>query len=329
MTKKKLITITAVGIPLLLVLYIGGYFSSHIGYWTKGESVYYGYFDFKGDFKLHCDTLKNADLCSFELLDSYWAKDKEHVYHCGETTRLDAGSFEMLDRYFVRDSAGIHFASYRSEDILLGSDVDIPTFKWLQPDSWRSLAVDSGHIYIIEKTPDYIYRCVSYELARPLVPVSGSHDIYLTDSVNVFCVYGKIDGADPSTFREINAFWVDANHVYVEASIVDGADPKTISVVPTYCWSRTTKELKELTPDYSFVRDSRHVFSTHNWVTDNISNAAPESFVVLSIESDHKYAFDKNGFYMMHDTEAFHEFKEWCLTSGAAPLSLVEALPLD
>lgn len=363
MSRKNQITFIAAGVTLLFVLFVFGYFTYHIGYWTRGESVYYGYFFFKNDFKRHCDTLKNADRNSFERLDRFWAKDKEHVYHFGKTTHLDAGSFELLDRHFVRDSAGIHFACYRNEDILLGNDVEILSFEWLHRDSQRSLAADSRHIYIIDETSDYSSSCVSYELARPLVPVDGSYDFYLTDSVSVFCVYGKIKGADPSTFapigvrtpyqhnsyafdathvyynnlllpdadpssfREVNAFWVDANHVYIGATIVEGADPSTVSVVPTYSWSAATKELREVEPVHTFVRDSRHVFSTSHWATDNISLADPESFVVLTIESDHMYAFDKNGFYMMHDTAAFQEFRDWCLTSGDAPRTIVEALP--
>lgn len=186
----------------------------------------------------------------------------------------DTATFEVLDYGFARD---------KDKGFYKGQAIEI-----------RS----SGTIYPQVKTDGATFVALADSYAR------DKNHVYFFNESNFYRTI--IDGADPSTFKAITAwfgkdadagyygwsaipqsdgktfevvgtrpaaqytfmgFTKDATHVFLNDKIITGADPKTFQVY---------KNLNDVSGRL-FSRDSVHVF----WGTDTISEADPESFQLV------------------------------------------------
>jgi len=138
--------------------------------------------------------LENADLNTFEILQSPYARDKEHIYYKEELLQsTDPDTFTILGDRFSKDKNHVYCESKLIQDA--------------DPDTFASL---SQHYYIDKNYVYYIYRDIVYDYQK--------------------CT--KITKANVESFVLINDHIhynaKDKNYVYSGGQIQKNIDPKTL-----------------------------------------------------------------------------------------------------
>ena len=173
------------------------------GYYKDKNNVYY-------DLDNNLYTIKNADLATFEVLNSpysssvYFAKDKNNVYYNGK--KLDGivpNDFEQIQSYFIKDKNGIYkFEEGENEQDLKITPINAKIdFKNLKEIDWKYFGDDQNIYYFDEDS------------------------------------FKKVDKADINSFERIDftAFFKDKNNVYYEGEKIDGIDMNSIEVINGMC----------------------------------------------------------------------------------------------
>ena len=173
------------------------------GYYKDKNNVYY-------DLDNNLYTIKNADLATFEVLNSpysssvYFAKDKNNVYY--NEKKLDGivpNDFEQIQSYFIKDKNGIYkFEESENEQDLKITPINAKIdFKNLKELDWKYFGDDKNIYYFDEDS------------------------------------FKKVDKADINSFERIDStdFFKDKNNVYYEGEKIEGIDMNSIEVINGMC----------------------------------------------------------------------------------------------
>ena len=169
------------------------------GYYKDKNNIYY-------DLDNNLSTIKNADLATFEVLNSpysssiYFAKDKNNVYY--QNKKIDglvADGFEQIQSNFIKDRNGIYkFEEDENEKSLKITPINAKIdFKNLRELDWKYFGDDKNIYYFDEDS------------------------------------FKKVDKADINSFERIDStsFFKDKNNVYYEGEKVEGIDTNSIEVI--------------------------------------------------------------------------------------------------
>lgn len=211
-------------------------------YYHKDGQVYYvlgGNFFSVGE-----QLMENADLESFEVLDSLYARDKHHAYiNEKPIPEADAVSFQLISGLHTRDARTVF---YMDRPVL---DADPDTFVLL----WNSYAQDKNYLYndwekLTNRKPDTIPQKVpgdsngrfllygealysgDVHLTRISQPTAFHllNEYYASDNKNVYYELQKLPHADYLSFRILDSsFAKDKHHIYLNGRIIIDADPES------------------------------------------------------------------------------------------------------
>lgn len=169
------------------------------GYYKDKNNIYY-------DLDNNLFTIKNADLATFEVLNSpysssiYFAKDMNNVYY--QNKKIDglvADGFEQIQSNFIKDRNGIYkFEEDENEKSLKITPINAKIdFKNLRELDWKYFGDDKNIYYFDEDS------------------------------------FKKVDKADINSFERIDStsFFKDKNNVYYEGEKVEGIDTNSIEVI--------------------------------------------------------------------------------------------------
>jgi len=193
------------------------------GYYKDKNNVYY-------DLDNNLYTIKNADLATFEVLNSpysssiYFAKDKNNVYYQNKKINgIVADGFEQIQSNFIKDKNGIYkFEENENEKSLkitpINAKIDFENLKELD---WKYFG-DDKNIYYFDESD-----------------------------------FKKLDRADINSFERIEytGFFKDKNNVYYDGEKVEGIDMNSIEVINGMCIKDKNsvfyegKKLRNISPD--------------------------------------------------------------------------------
>ena len=193
------------------------------GYYKDKNNVYY-------DLDNNLYTIKNADLATFEVLNSpysssiYFAKDKNNVYYQNKKINgIVADSFEQIQSNFIKDKNGIYkFEENENEKslkiTLINAKIDFENLKELD---WKYFG-DDKNIYYFDESD-----------------------------------FKKLDRADINSFERIEytGFFKDKNNVYYDGEKIEGIDMNSIEVINGMCIKDKNsvfyegKKLRNISPD--------------------------------------------------------------------------------
>ena len=169
------------------------------GYYKDKNNIYY-------DLDNNLSTIKNADLATFEVLNSpysssiYFAKDKNNVYYQNKKINgIVADGFEQIQSNFIKDRNGIYkFEEDENEKSLKITPINAKIdFKNLKELDWKYFGDDKNIYYFDEND------------------------------------FKKLDNADVNSFKRIEytSFFKDKNNVYYDGEKVEGIDMNSIEVI--------------------------------------------------------------------------------------------------
>ncbi len=252
----------------------------HLSWWKE-------YYDSK--------LIKDVDLQTFQVLNKYYAKDKERVYFKGQPVyNADSKSFKVIEWVYWKDKnyvflewGPIFWADSKTFKILwwwYAKDrnkiyysrtpvkwADIRSFEVL---TWDKCKNEKDLVYMWE---DWIPVIEWDFFERLMWNKKIKYTYYGKDKNNVYFQWQIIKGADPATFIIICVPWAkDKKYVYRDNKIFSGADPKTFKVL--WWW---------------YVKDKSKVW----WNMYLITGADSKSFEYLWWW----YAKDRNKVYYIWD----------------------------
>ena len=258
-------------------------------YEVRGDQVYYTWWTFS--FGHQDSLLVGADADTFEEVEEWLGKDKDHVWYearlvegCDpQTVRVktkplfydrrdyyyegaplhvkDMATFEVvqLNEYclYAKDSKCGYFDSTRIEGI------DYKTFKTVS----TFVAKDKNHVYRFGKV-------------LPLADPETFEEMemgYMKDKAHVWYVDSVMPDADPKTLDSKWDFAWDSKHVWYNGQPLKGADPKTFEVLES---------------GY-YAKDARHV-----WFHDEIVKGADAASFkddgqMIGHDKNQKYVCDR------------------------------------
>ena len=292
-----------------------------IGYSCKSKSennkmgeLKYGFSKIGDAIQYYDIVLDNVDAQSFEILDEYYCKDKNHVFYHSTyreskdyftskkhyidlIDKADAATFVSLDYGYGKDRSS---AWYNNKTFEVS---DLPSLKVLD----FQFVKDKNHVYVQhKKVPNilglsferintfyakdalhfyFIHTDGEQYTLKPITCDYSSYElldyIYSKDNKNTFYNGEKIKGSTSEHFQIISApYSKDQQHVYYYSSIISNADPQSFELY-------AENELSSGNTYYA--KDKNHIF-----VNDHIfPNVDAATFKILN----EKYSMDKNGVY--------------------------------
>ncbi len=250
-----------------------------------------------------------SDLDSFEILDFFYAKDKDSVYtlidseelqsdwpylyYGGVVAGADPTSFESLNSVFGLDGTDLYYRGVKIE----GSNVHTATVLQRNGgeiyDAW--LKTDQG-IYFNDQLIPQVTDPEAFEFIG---------DRHAKDSMNVFYVLGDdlmaIEGADSESFELVEGFdhfSKDKTSLFYENKRIESVDPNTVEIVTESSYL------------YDYLKDSNHVYLMEKSPLEifTLEDADSASFEVLM--NPHTYqAFSKTSsfvYYYGNKLEGIH-----------------------
>ena len=264
------------------------------GYYKDKNNIYY-------DLDNNLSTIKNADLATFEVLNSpysssiYFAKDKNNVYY--QNKKIDglvADGFEQIQSNFIKDRNGIYkFEEDENEKSLkitpINAKIDFENLKELD---WKYFGDDKNIYYFDEND------------------------------------FKKLDNADVNSFERIEytGFFKDKNNVYYDGEKVEGIDMNSIEVINGMCIKDKNsvfyegKKLRNISPDNFNIFDDglsydkilidkngiyKFIETEDNKKTIELTRLNSKSIDLETLEritspiDSSNYFKDKNGIYYM------------------------------
>ncbi len=188
-----------------------------------------------------------ADLGTFQVLDDYYSKDKNHVFYSYRKIEgADSATFEIISSRRRSSLAKDKYAVYGYGERIEGAD---PSTYAIFFEGNLTFAKDKYAVYtengerkINEADPDtfeIIYSDDHYDFAK-----DKNHVFVVVATAMGGSVVNIIDGADLSTFETLTGkYSKDKNHVYRYEKIVEDADPDTFQLL-----------------DYGYSKDKNHVY---------------------------------------------------------------------
>ena len=187
--------------------------------------------------------LTGADTATFQPLERPgFAKDAHHVYQRDVAISSDPAHFELLDGGMTKDGAAVYWSdgsvlSHDPAHFEIISNVDHYLFTkdantvhvngtpigQADPAAFRVLA----GAYATDGRRFFYFTAPIPNAGATFRPLQGP---YAGDAERVYWMGKPIDGADPTTFRVLNADFecsADALHAYYRRAVIAGADPRS------------------------------------------------------------------------------------------------------
>lgn len=268
---KKALLIICILIPIALVsiLFTAMGCSSDIpcveseGYFKRWGTYYY---QPRGSFKGDEVKVEGADARTFEIINSKYAKDKNHFYFGSSIVEhADPETVVLLDYAYLKDKNNVFYYG------ALMNDVDFETFETIR----THYAKDKNHVYkgadiIVDADPEtFIFMGEINTIPE-----------YAVDKNTAFYRGESIPDSEGISFQLLNDHYSkDKGNVYYESIIIEGADSASF----------------ELLDNDSYAKDSKYIY----FQGDRITKADRNSFELLL----GGFSKDKNNVYQIFYTD--------------------------
>lgn len=137
----------------------------------------------------------------------------------------------ILNNYFAKDDKNLYVINDDKTGWKPLSGADYDTFRVML----GRFAQDKNTIFSLGDPLDGVDR-------KSFVVISGTHG-YASDDVSVFGPQGRIEWANPETFRlYTGAYWADAGHVYYMGKRID-ADSASFEVIDTTLYAKDAEKV--------------------------------------------------------------------------------------
>ena len=234
-------------------------------YEVRGNQVYYTWWTFS--FGHQDSQLVGADANTFEQLEDWLGRDKNHVWYKARlVVGCDPQTVKAIKEGLIRDKKDFYFegAPMHVKDMETFEIVDYNDYCLWAKDS-KCGYYDSTHI-----------EGIDFETFK-------SVDTFVAKDKNHVYRFGKVlPLADPETFEEMEmGYMKDKDHVWYHDSIMTGADSKTLDTRWDYAWDAKhvwyngqllkgadAKTFEVLKSGY-YAKDAKHV-----WFHDEIVKGA-------------------------------------------------------
>jgi hypothetical protein len=231
--------------------------------------------------------VEGADAETFEVLNGYdIGKDKNGVYYRDEIfMEADFDTLEEVNSWYYKDKDHVYY-SFNTFQVIPGADPD--TFKANEMDVF---ATDKNNVYrwgeILEGADPETYESLSYNLSR-----DKNYLYYRTERIELadpktfewktpnialdyIESYREEYGNDPTTIEvdlsDYPEIYRDKNNIYIADQVVEGADPDTFEII-----------------DQQYFKDKNYVYYNPYWSgepavikLEKIEGADPDSFEVI------------------------------------------------
>ena len=228
------------------------------------------------------NTLKNADVKSFEALGQYYGKDKNNVYLMGEKIKkADVKTFQVISEEFFnhysKDKNNVYLETY----IIEGANPE--TFEIIKEKP--SYSKDKKHLYYSGKKIDEIKDNLKIMSAGIFGIIINGNKIYANGN--------RLDIENPENFKIIK------NDYYNNPNIIYGKNDKNIYVIignGQKIRSRVIKDADinsfEIMEIGAYSRDKNNIYFTHSDVV-KIKDVDKDSFTI----GKNGFSYDKNSVY--------------------------------
>ena len=228
------------------------------------------------------NTLKNADVKSFEALGEYYGKDKNNVYLMGEKIKkADVKTFQVISEesfnHYSKDKNNVYLETY----IIEGADPK--TFEIIKEKPTYSK--DKKYLYYSGKKIDEIRDNLENMSAGVLDIIKNGNRIYANGN--------RLDIENPENFKIIK------NDYYNNPNIIYGKNNKNIYVIIGNGQKIRSKIIKdadinsfEIMEIGAYSRDKNNIYFTYSDVV-KIKDVDKDSFTI----GEHGFSYDKNSVY--------------------------------
>ena len=228
------------------------------------------------------NTLKNADVKSFEALGEYYGKDKNNVYLMGEKIKkADVKTFQVISEesfnHYSKDKNNVYLGTY----IIEGADPK--TFEIIKEKPTYSK--DKKYLYYSGKKIDEIRDNLENMSAGVLDIIKNGNRIYANGN--------RLDIENPENFKIIK------NDYYSDPNIIYGKNNKNIYVIIGNGQKIRSKIIKdadinsfEIMEIGAYSRDKNNIYFTYSDVV-KIKDVDKDSFTI----GEHGFSYDKNSVY--------------------------------
>ena len=228
------------------------------------------------------NTLKNADVKSFEALGEYYGKDKNNVYLMGEKIKkADVKTFQVISEesfnHYSKDKNNVYLETY----IIEGADPK--TFEIIKEKPTYSK--DKKYLYYSGKKIDEIRDNLENMSAGVLDIIKNGNRIYANGN--------RLDIENPENFKIIK------NDYYSDPNIIYGKNNKNIYVIIGNGQKIRSKIIKdadinsfEIMEIGAYSRDKNNIYFTYSDVV-KIKDVDKDSFTI----GEHGFSYDKNSVY--------------------------------
>ena len=228
------------------------------------------------------NTLKNADVKSFEALGQYYGKDKNNVYLMGEKIKkADVKTFQVISEEFFnhysKDKNNVYLETY----IIEGANPE--TFEIIKEEP--SYSKDKKHLYYSGKKIDEIKDNLKIMSAGIFGIIINGNKIYANGN--------RLDIENPENFKIIK------NDYYNNPNIIYGKNDKNIYVIIGNGQKIRSKIIKdadinsfEIMEIGAYSRDKNNIYFTYSDVV-KIKDVDKDSFTI----GEHGFSYDKNSVY--------------------------------
>ncbi len=238
-------------------------------YFTDGKFVYG--LSQESDTDLIVRKLQGADLATFKILRTFYAKDIHRVYFANafgaRVVTEDTSHFRMLDKYgsYSKDSRFVYYSGMKT-------DMNVSSFRIINDAFVRDRKSVRAFNTVLEDVVPRKFRRLGKECG------------YERDTI--YCYTTKFIGMDKSSFQffDINGgIAKDKRIVMCENDIVPDVDAAS---------------LKKLNTTYYLDKNTAYYVINGNCLFVPLPNSDPKTFQVLGVGKDwHSYAKDNNHVY--------------------------------
>jgi len=179
---------------------------------------------------LNCKSIAGSDGNTFQLIDGNFAKDTNHIYYYtlegarGYNIALlpcDHQTFEVINSYYSKDKTNVFFLGFTIKD------ADVSTFTILK----SGYAKDINGVYFQSNKVNGVHAATfrvfdeNDEFNQDVVYAKDNNSVYVDDK--------KINDADVVTFKLLGAnYGSDGQCVFYKTKLVKNAHPPSFKVYP-------------------------------------------------------------------------------------------------
>ncbi len=209
-----------------------------------------------------------ADVASFQILNTNFAKDKFSLFIRGQSyLEADVGTFKIINDQCGADKLRFYCFDINGQDIYQMLPMDIASFKYFE----EGIAMDKNRVIakdtVLTELDPTTFKFISHGFYPYLI---DKKKVYSFNTVSTT----PINDADPATFtlmkqndKTLLNYAIDKNHVFHYNHVIEGADPKTFSLL----------ENGLNNSENGFAKDSKHVY----WNGDIVTEADVKTFKLL------------------------------------------------